>query len=303
MNKALFQKINRALKNLKPGEMGPAILRRYHEEMDWLEADPGHAACFQLLSDLGVRFRSAGVVLSPGYSYLTDSLLLNLAGVHEVDPVRWKLPFRRFTNSFHSGCTIPIEVGTGGLEVAREVLRDRDGELIIETEPGMFSVTFLDGENFDQVTVKIVTFAALDSYKDTLKHGWRPLDEATLRLFGRGSTDGSIWLESDKMREWLIEFGPESMSDLCLLNALYCPDRIKLYPEILSRKETYNYGAEYRDTYGVPVYQEQVEDLRPDLALKGHTIARTMMSVEALFRIRHQTSLKPGEVFLSCIVT
>ena len=92
------------------------------------------------------------------------------------------------------------------------------------------------------------------------------------------------------MREWLTDFGPESMSDLVLLNALYYPGRIGLYPEVLQRKQTQDYDASFRDTYGVPVYQEQVFD--PKLALKGHFVARTMMSVEALWHRRHKTSLR-----------
>ena len=114
----------------------------------------------------------------------------------------------------------------------------------------------------------------------TLKYGWRPLDEAALALFRRGSTDGSIFFESDKMREWLFDFDPESMSDLVLLNAIYHPDRMDLFPEILRRKQDRDYGRELRDTYGVPVYQEQTSD--PHLAPKGHYIGRTMMAVEAL---------------------
>ena len=39
-----------------------------------------------------------------------------------------------------------------------------------------------------------------------------------------------------KRRERLTEFGPESMSDLVLLQALYYPKRIALYPEILHRR-------------------------------------------------------------------
>ena len=282
MNPKVIQKINNALDGMES-----LLLReRLSEELDWFDADPGRGACLLLLNDLAARMRTRGVVLSPGYSYLPDSLLLYLLGVHAVNPFEWKLPFARFTRSLHCGCTIPLETGTGGLEVAREVLRDRDGELIIETVPGTFEVTFLDGAEFDRVQIQIVPFAALDRFRRTIKEGWRPLDEDTLRLFGRGSTDGSIWFETDKMREWLTEFGPESMSDLVLLNALYHPDRIRLYPEILRRKETSDYDAPYRDTYGVPVYQEQLDD--PTLALKGHTVGRTMMSVEALSgQLRH----------------
>lgn len=286
MNKKLLQKINNALARME----SPALRERLTQELDWFDADPGRGESLLLLNDLAARMRTRGVVLSPGYSYLPDSLLLFLAGVHAVNPCDWDLPFERFTRSFHSGCTVPIETGTGGLEVAREVLQGRDGVLVTETEPGRFDVTFLDGAAFDRITLQIVIFKELDRFQRTVTKGWRPLDEGTLRLFGRGSTDGAPWFETDKMREWLTEFGPESMSDLVLLNALYHPDRIALYPEVLRRRLESDYGKSFRDTYGVPVYQEQVFD--PKLALKGHTIARTMMAVEALHGQLAHSALK-----------
>ena len=286
MNKKLLQKINNALARME----SPALRERLTQELDWFDADPGRGESLLLLNDLAARMRTRGVVLSPGYSYLPDSLLLFLAGVHAVNPCDWDLPFERFTRSFHSGCTVPIETGTGGLEVAREVLQERDGLLVTETEPGRFDVTFLDGAAFDRITIQIVIYKELDCFQRTITKGWRPLDEGTLRLFGRGSTDGAPWFETDKMREWLTEFGPESMSDLVLLNALYHPDRIALYPEVLRRRLESDYGKSFRDTYGVPVYQEQVFD--PKLALKGHTIARTMMTVEALHGQLAHSALK-----------
>ena len=48
--------------------------------------------------------------------------------------------------------------------------------------------------------------------------------------------------------------------------------------------------AQQTRAYGVPVYQEQVFD--PELALKGHYGARTMLSVEALWHRRFKTSLR-----------
>ena len=286
MNKKLLQKINNALARME----SPALRERLTQELDWFDADPGRGESLLLLNDLAARIRTRGVVLSPGYSYLPDSLLLFLAGVHAVNPCDWDLPFARFTRSFHLGGTVPIETGTGGLEVAREVLQERDGLLVTETEPGRFDVTFLDGAAFDRITIQIVIYKELDCFQRTITKGWRPLDEGTLRLFGRGSTDGAPWFETDKMREWLTEFGPESMSDLVLLNALYHPDRIALYPEVLRRRLESDYGKSCRDTYGVPVYQEQVFD--PKLALKGHTIARTMMAVEALHGQLAHSALK-----------
>lgn len=113
------------------------------------------------------------------------------------------------------------------------------------------------------------------------------------------------------MREWLTDFGPESMSDLVLLNALYWPGRIQLFPEFLRRKlnpdeipSVGNGAADriLRDTYGILLYQEQALMLQEagypvdtpfkDLALKGHFVARTMLAVEAIWPRRMKTSLR-----------
>ena len=294
MNKKLLQTLNSALGRTKTTGVAPitidALQKRLTEELDWLDACPGRECLVVLLQELAAAMRRARIVVNPGYGFLPDSFLLYLTLVTRVNPVEWDLPFSRFMRSVHDGAEIPFEAGSGCLEVARKVLSNRENELVIETEPGLFEITFLDGELLKNVKLRINTYAELDCFERTLDDGWHPLDEATLRLFGRGDTDGSIWFETDKMREWLTDFGPESMSDLVLLNALYYPGRIGLYPEVLQRKQTQDYDASFRDTYGVPVYQEQVFD--PKLALKGHFVARTMMSVEALWHRRHKTSLR-----------
>ena len=132
--------------------------------------------------------RSARIVVSPGYSFLPDSYLLFLTGVTNVNPVEWDLPFSRFTKSVHNSAEIPFEAGTGCLEVARAVLSGRENEMVIETEPGLFEITFLDGTELQNVKLRITTYAALDQFSRTLKDGWHPLDEATLRVNGSSTS-------------------------------------------------------------------------------------------------------------------
>ena len=294
MNNKLLQTLNSALERTKTTHYAPATIdalqARLSEELDWLDADPGRESLIILLQELASKMRSARIVVNPGYSFLPDSYLLFLTSVTRINPVEWDLPFSRFTKSVHKGAEIPFEAGTGCIEVARKVLSSRENEMVIETEPGLFEITFLDGTELQNVKLRITTYAALDQFSRTLKDGWHPLDEATLRFFSRGATDGAIFFESDKMREWLFDFDPESMSDLVLLNAIYWPGRIQLFPELLRRKQTGDYDKRFKDTYGVPVYQEQTGD--PNLAPKGHFIGRTMMAVEALWPYRNKTKLK-----------
>lgn len=294
MNNKLLQTLNSVLERTKTTHYAPvtidALQARLSEELDWLDACPGRECLIVLLQELAAGMRNARIVVSPGYSFLPDSYLLFLTNVTRINPVEWDLPFSRFTKSVHNGAEIPFEASSGCLEVAHKVLANRENEMVVETEPGLFEITFLDGEQLQNVKLRITTYAALDQFIRTLKDGWHPLDEATLRLFSRGATDGAIFFESDKMREWLFDFDPESMSDLVLLNALYWPGRIELFPEVLRRKQSGDYGKEYRDTYGIPIYQEQTSD--PQLAIKGHFIGRTMLAVEALWPYRNKTKLK-----------
>lgn len=294
MNKKLLQTLNRSLESVKTTHYAPvtieALQARLTEELDWMDADPGRECLIILLHELTAKMRSASIVVSPGYSFLPDSYLLFLTGVTRVNPVEWDLPFSHFTKSVHDGAEIPFEAGTGCLEVARKVLSGRENEMIIETELGLFEITFLDGIELTNVKLRIITSAELDRFSLTIKEGWHPLDEATLRLFSRGATDGTIFFESDKMREWLFDFDPESMSDLVLLNAIYWPGRIQLFEELLRRKQTGDFEKQFKDTYGIPVYQEQTGE--PTLALKGHFIGSTMMAVEALWPYKNKTKLR-----------
>ena len=294
MNKKLLQTLNRSLESVKTTHYAPvtieALQARLTEELDWMDADPGRECLIILLHELTAKMRSASIVVSPGYSFLPDSYLLFLTGVTRVNPVEWDLPFSHFTKSVHDGAEIPFEAGTGCLEVARKVFSGRENEMIIETELGLFEITFLDGIELTNVKLRIITSAELDRFSLTIKEGWHPLDEATLRLFSRGATDGTIFFESDKMREWLFDFDPESMSDLVLLNAIYWPGRIQLFEELLRRKQTGDFEKQFKDTYGIPVYQEQTGE--PTLAPKGHFIGSTMMAVEALWPYKNKTKLR-----------
>ena len=263
-----------------------------------------------LLSEVAEVLRKAKIVLNPGFSFMADSLMLYLAGVTAVRPVaeeadlrawEYELPFSRFERSFKNGCTLTLETGTGGIDVARKVLREREDVLIIETEPGVFELTYIVKRSIENLTVKIVENALLDRIRHVCSKGWQPLDDATLEVFRAGRTGEVIGFGSEGMRKWLVEFQPESMSDLCLLYALYYPACMPLYDEILRRKQhpeaivCPDDGKELKnilsETYGVLVYQEQAMVLKnagievgtplKELALKGHTIARTMIAIES----------------------
>lgn len=319
MNEKILNKINRALersKNTDYATYAPVTIetlqKRLSEELDWIDADPGRECLIVLMCELVSEMRRSGVVVNPGYYFFPYSYLFYLAGVTHTNPVDWNLPFICFSNLVYDGAVIPFEAGTGCLEVARKVLSGRENEIVTETKAGLFEITFIDGEELRNVKLRIKTNAKLDKFRRTLKDGWHSLDEATLKLFSRGATEGTIFFESDKMKEWLFEFDPESMSDLVLLNAIQSPGRMQLFEKILAGKRrpdsipVYEDAAINRalsDSYGVPVYQEQAILLGDktgypkfppfqNLVPKGHFIGCTMIAVEALWPWRNKTKLK-----------
>ncbi len=103
-------------------------------------------------------------------------------------------------------------------------------------------------------------------------------DPNTFALFQRGETQGVFQFESDGMREWLSKLQPSSIDDLIAMNALYRPGPMDLIPRYIDRKhgrEKITYWHPMlepvlRDTYGIPVYQEQVMQMAQVMA--GYTL-------------------------------
>ncbi|MBI1273897.1 MAG: DNA polymerase III subunit alpha [Alphaproteobacteria bacterium] len=94
-----------------------------------------------------------------------------------------------------------------------------------------------------------------------------PLDDAkTFALMARGDTTGVFQLESSGMRDVLRRLRPERFEEIIALVALYRPGPMDNIPKFIKTKQ----GEEkpdylhpllepvLRDTYGIPVYQEQV---------------------------------------------
>ena len=106
-----------------------------------------------------------------------------------------------------------------------------------------------------------------------------PLDDPdTYGLFQRGETLGVFQFESDGMREWLSKLEPNCIDDLIAMNALYRPGPMDLIPRYIARKHGRE-DIEYwhpmlepvlSETYGIPVYQEQVMQMAQVMA--GYTL-------------------------------
>ena len=277
-------------------------------ELNWMTSHIEIGVCWILLNKLKKAFKEKGIAMSPGHGHLTDSLLMYGNSITRVHPYEWHLPLECFTDYYETENDIVLETGSGGIAEAEKVLLSLKATniKIEEIEKGSFRLEFLKGNsNISRIIIiHILEYPELDKFQHTIVRGWRDLDDEILRKFKKGETENTLWFETDLMREWLVEFAPESMSDLVLLRALLHPDGMKLFPSILHRRQNPDCFPSsnrvddmiLKESYGFLVYEEQAVLLKQTgfsaesplkrLAHKGHNIARTMFAVEAVAMTR-----------------
>jgi len=94
-------------------------------------------------------------------------------------------------------------------------------------------------------------------------------DERTYRLISEGRTGGIFQLESFEARKLCRKIRPKNMEDLSLVLALNRPGPLKsrIDDEYVKRKMSKSFSHQYLpETFGLPIYQEQVMRIAMDLA-------------------------------------
>ncbi len=113
------------------------------------------------------------------------------------------------------------------------------------------------------------------------RHGIRydlnniPLDDPkAFELMGTGQTAGVFQVEGGGMTRWLVQMKPKSLDNIIAMVALYRPGPMAFIPDYIARMHG-EAEVEYRhpklepifkDTYGIPVYQEQLMRAAVELA-------------------------------------
>jgi len=105
-----------------------------------------------------------------------------------------------------------------------------------------------------------------------------PLDDPqAFELMGSGQTAGVFQVEGGGMTRWLVEMKPKTLDNIIAMVALYRPGPMAFIPDYIARMRG-EAEVEYRhpklepifkDTYGIPVYQEQL--MRAAVELAGYT--------------------------------
>ena len=127
-------------------------------------------------------------------------------------------------------------------------------------------------------------------------------DESTIEAFAKGSTTDVFQFESLGMKKILKQFKPETFSDLVLINALYRPGPMDYIPEMIERKESVRYRNDFpgceeilQESYGLPVYQEQIMQIAQNIA--GYTLGAADMFRRALGKKKIEVLLAKNAEF------
>ncbi len=130
-------------------------------------------------------------------------------------------------------------------------------------------------------------------------------DPATFRMFCEGRSTGAFQFESSGMQGILKKARPGRIEDLIALNALYRPgpmENIDTFVENKSGRKKIEYPLPelepvLKETYGVPVYQEQV--MRMAQVVAGFSLGQADILRRAMGKKKPEEMLKMKELFLA----
>ncbi|HRK91602.1 MAG TPA: DNA polymerase III subunit alpha, partial [Anaerolineales bacterium] len=105
-----------------------------------------------------------------------------------------------------------------------------------------------------------------------------PIDDPkSFELMGAGQTAGVFQVEGGGMTRWLVQMKPQNLDNIIAMVALYRPGPMAFIPDYIARMHgeaevEYRHPAMepiFKDTFGIPVYQEQL--MRAAVELAGYT--------------------------------
>jgi len=105
-----------------------------------------------------------------------------------------------------------------------------------------------------------------------------PLDDPkSFELMGNGQTAGLFQVEGGGMTRWIVQMKPKNLDNIIAMVALYRPGPMQFIPDYIARMHgeaevTYRDPALmpiFQDTFGIPVYQEQL--MRAAVEIAGYT--------------------------------
>ncbi len=175
-----------------------------------------------------------------------------------------------------------VVIGDGDLDRHVPLARAKEGEVVTQadmnaiTEIGLLKMDFLGLKN-----LTVIQDAVHHIHKHTPDFDIYEIeldDKPALALLNRGETMGVFQLESGGMVETCKKYGIDKIEDIIDLLALYRPGAMQFIDQMIDVKKGVT-KVEYEhplleticgDTYGVMIYQEQVQNAAKLLA--GYTL-------------------------------
>ena len=201
-----------------------------------------------------------------------------------------------------------IVIGDRDLDEHCALTRGNEGEVVTQcdmnaiTEVGLLKMDFLGLKNLTVIQDAVhhirATIPDFDINNISLE------DEPTLQLLNRGETMGVFQLESGGMVETCRKYGIQKIDDIIDLLALYRPGAMDYIDQMIEVKKgikPVNYEHPLLeeicgDTYGVMIYQEQVQNAAKQLA--GYTLGGADILRRAMGKKKPSEMAKQREIFV-----
>ncbi len=202
-----------------------------------------------------------------------------------------------------------VVIGDRALDEHCALTRGNEGEVVTQcdmnaiTELGLLKMDFLGLKNMtviqDAVNYIRVHLPDFDINTISLE------DEPTLALLNRGETMGVFQLESGGMVETCRKYGIDRIDDIIDLLALYRPGAMDYIDQMIEVKKGIK-PVKYEhdlleeicgDTYGVMIYQEQVQNAAKLLA--GYTLGGADILRRAMGKKKPSEMAKQREIFVA----
>ena len=270
------------------------------------------AEYFLVIQDIVAEVRNMGIFVGPGHSTLPGSVVAYCLHITAIDPIKYDLLFERFLNpNLISMPSFNFDLDKAGCKkVLQWVIAKYSHKRVSYTvNSDTYIICHLMIGNTGFIKFCFIGLTILSIIMDTLanirqKRGIDlnidtiPLDDVpTYDLFCRGETAGVFMFEADRLQDWLRQLCPIKFEDLIAMNALYRPNTVNFIPEFIARKHgcmpiVYDISImekRLKDTYRMPIYQEQIMHLSRDLA--GFTPAESDEFRKAIFGKKHIKTL------------
>lgn len=201
-----------------------------------------------------------------------------------------------------------VVIGDRNLDAHVPLTRGNEGEVVAQadmgaiTELGLLKMDFLGLKN---LTVIQEAVDHIRRHTPDFEIETAPLDDpATFKLLNEGLTMGVFQLESGGMVETCKKYGMDRIEDIIDLLALYRPGAMQFIDQMIEVKR--GKPAAYLhplleeicgDTYGVMIYQEQVQNAAKKIA--GYTLGGADLLRRAMGKKKKEAMDEQRQIFVA----